>query len=160
MLGSGAFGTVCRSIDHKTARMVAIKLTPRNGKFAHTSKTEAELLKALKHSRHPSRTIINMYESFCSGDYHCIVFELLGYDLYKVIKLNQHMSLHGGFVRGVARQLIQALMKLESYDIIHCDIKPENILLVHEPLDVKKLSSTELSAASEQGFLYTVGQYR
>ena len=58
-----------------------------------------------------------------------MTFELLSYNLYEVIKRNkfQGFSLH--LVRKFALNMIICLESLNKNKIIHCDLKPENVLL-------------------------------
>lgn len=160
VLGKGSFGQVWRCIDHKNGRFAAVKLVSKGGRLEETLKTESQILKKLKHSRHPCTHIINIYDTFLSGNYSCMVLELLGMDLYKVVKLNDHQPLHGGFIREVAQQLMHALSKLEKHGIIHCDIKPENILLVKEPILEPSLSEEAAAKATKNGFIHKAGLYR
>lgn len=59
----------------------------------------------------------------------CIATELLGINLYELIKLNKFKRLPVKLVRHFARQLLEGLRFLDHKEIIHCDLKPENILL-------------------------------
>ncbi len=61
----------------------------------------------------------------------CLVFELLSFNLYELIKHTQYKGVSLNLIRRLGKQLLQSLDYLSSPDIavIHCDLKPENILL-------------------------------
>ena len=73
-----------------------------------------------------------MIDVFYFRDHHCFVFELLNTDLYEHLKLNGFIGFETGKIKSFARQILNALVFLESYEIIHCDLKPENILLLED----------------------------
>lgn len=59
----------------------------------------------------------------------CISTELLGINLYELIKLNKFKGLPLKLVRHFTKQILEGLRFLDHKEIIHCDLKPENILL-------------------------------
>lgn len=58
-----------------------------------------------------------------------ISFELLSLNLYEFIKLNNFKGLSIGLIRRFAVQILNSLLFLKEQRIIHCDLKPENVLL-------------------------------
>ena len=61
----------------------------------------------------------------------CLVFELLSYNLYDLIRNTNFRGVSLNLIRKFAVQILHALDFLSSdkVGIIHCDLKPENILL-------------------------------
>ncbi len=61
----------------------------------------------------------------------CLVFELLSYNLYELLRNTNFRGVSLNLTRKFAQQLCTALLYLSTPDvnIIHCDLKPENILL-------------------------------
>ena len=59
----------------------------------------------------------------------CITFELLSINLYELIKKNKFQGFSLQLVRKFAHSLLQCLDTLWRNKIIHCDMKPENVLL-------------------------------
>lgn len=75
----------------------------------------------------------NMVELLCYFLYHshlCLAFELLGLNLYEVLKRRQFRGLSIRVVQSLVRQAMAGVKKLSQHSIVHCDLKPENILLV------------------------------
>jgi len=61
----------------------------------------------------------------------CLVFELLSYNLYDLLRNTNFRGVSLNLTRKFAQQLCTALLFLATpeLNIIHCDLKPENILL-------------------------------
>ncbi|EMP27696.1 Dual specificity tyrosine-phosphorylation-regulated kinase 1B [Chelonia mydas] len=61
----------------------------------------------------------------------CLVFELLSYNLYDLLRNTNFRGVSLNLTRKFAQQLCTALLFLATPElsIIHCDLKPENILL-------------------------------
>lgn len=61
----------------------------------------------------------------------CLVFELLSYNLYDLLRNTNFRGVSLNLTRKFAQQLCTALLFLSTpeLNIIHCDLKPENILL-------------------------------
>jgi dual specificity tyrosine-phosphorylation-regulated kinase 2/3/4 len=58
-----------------------------------------------------------------------IAFELFSINLYEFIKANNFQGFTLSLIRRFAIQMLQALNFMRDENIIHCDMKPENILL-------------------------------
>jgi len=59
----------------------------------------------------------------------CLVFELLSFNLYDLLKNTDFHGVSLNLTRKFATQLGKSLSFLNKMEIIHCDLKPENILL-------------------------------
>ena len=66
---------------------------------------------------------------FSFRSHTCITFELLSINLYELIKKNKFQGFSLQLVRKFAHSLLQCLDTLYRNKIIHCDMKPENVLL-------------------------------
>ena len=58
-----------------------------------------------------------------------ITFELFSINLYEFVKANNFQGFTLSLIRRFAIQMLQALKFMRDENIIHCDMKPENILL-------------------------------
>ena len=70
-----------------------------------------------------------MLDSFVFRNHICITFELLSMNLYELIKKNKFQGFSLQLVRKFAHSILQCLDALQKNRIIHCDLKPENVLL-------------------------------
>jgi dual specificity protein kinase YAK1 len=97
------------------------------------------------------KSIILLETSFLHQSHLCLVFEVLGINLYEMLKKNQFRGLSMDYLRAILTQLIEATRQLHSLQIIHCDLKPENILLKvasSEPSHQSNATSTTTNSSS------------
>jgi dual specificity tyrosine-phosphorylation-regulated kinase 2/3/4 len=70
--------------------------------------------------------------SFLFRKHLCLVFELLAGSLSCLLKANKLHSVPMTVMREYSLQLVNALKCLEEVGVVHCDLKPDNILLDKE----------------------------
>ena len=75
------------------------------------------------------KNIIKIIDKFVFRKHLILVFEMLSMNLYEFIKSNNFQGVSMGLVRRFAIQLLVSLHYMREHNIIHCDMKPENILL-------------------------------
>ena len=73
--------------------------------------------------------VVHLFGDFAHRGHVCLVFELLGMNLYELLKQNQFRGLPLASVRLASTQVVAALDRLAAARIVHCDLKPENILV-------------------------------
>lgn len=130
VLGKGSFGKVIRARDHKTNTEVAVKVVKNRPAERHASDKELQLLRTLaSHSGAPySDRVVKLLDSFLFRGHLCIVLELLHLNLWSFLEQNRR-RLPAPVVRVLVRDTLQALMHLHAARLIHCDVKPENLVL-------------------------------
>ena len=74
-------------------------------------------------------SVVRMYGKFEFRSHIYISFELLSMNLYEFLKMNSFRGMSFSLIRRITIQCLQALMFTKRNKIIHCDLKPENVLL-------------------------------
>jgi len=126
-VGEGGMARVYRGIDHRLNRHVAIKVLyeqfVHDPEFLRRFKQEAKASAILSHS-----AIVNVYDEGEEEGVHFIVMEFVqGNTLKNYILENKHLEPEEA-VR-IALQICDALIHAHSENVIHRDIKPQNIII-------------------------------
>uniref|UniRef100_A0A1I8NW78 dual-specificity kinase n=2 Tax=Stomoxys calcitrans TaxID=35570 RepID=A0A1I8NW78_STOCA len=130
IIGKGSFGQVIKAYDHKTHEHVALKIVRNETRFYRQAQEEIRILHHLRRQdKYNTMNIIHMYDYFTFRNHMCITFELLNINLYELIKKNSFKGFSLQLIRKFAHSLLQCLDALYKNEIIHCDMKPENVLL-------------------------------
>ncbi|XP_011194347.1 dual specificity tyrosine-phosphorylation-regulated kinase 2 isoform X1 [Zeugodacus cucurbitae] len=130
VIGKGSFGQVIKAYDHKTHEHVALKMVRNEKRFHRQAQEEIRILHHLRRQdKYNTMNIIHMFDYFSFRNHMCITFELLNINLYELIKKNGFKGFSLQLVRKFAHSLLQCLDALYRNEIIHCDMKPENVLL-------------------------------
>ncbi|RVE72296.1 hypothetical protein OJAV_G00060380 [Oryzias javanicus] len=160
VIGKGSFGQVLKCLDHKTNELVAIKMIRNKKRFHHQALVELKVLEVIKKKDKDNlHNVIHMKEYFYFRNHLCISFELLGVNLYELIKKNNFQGFSLALIRRFAHALLRCLQMLHKEKIIHCDLKPENILLSQRgPGNIKVVDFG--SSCYEQQRVYTYIQSR
>ena len=129
-IGTGGMAIVYRGLDEVLGRTVAIKtMLPQyatDPSFAARFKQEAQAAAALN-----SSYIVQVYDWGKDGDTYYIVMEYLrGTDLKSGIR--KHGALDCKKVAQIGSQIAQALSVAHRHEIIHRDIKPQNIMVLRD----------------------------
>ncbi len=126
-IGSGGMADVYKAQCHTLNRMVAIKVLKdefsTNENSVNRFKMEAQSAARLTHPN-----IVNVFDVVDEGDIHYIVMELI-----EGITLKSYIAKKGRLEAretiGIAIQVAQGMSAAHQHNIIHRDIKPQNIII-------------------------------
>ena len=127
-VGTGGMAVVYRAQDQRLNRTVAVKIMlpqyAADATFAARFKQEAQAAAGLQ-----SPYIVGVYDWGKDGDTYYIVMEYLrGTDLKSGIR--SHGALDPKKVAQIGSQISSALSVAHKHEIIHRDIKPQNIMVL------------------------------
>lgn len=96
-LGRGSFGQAIKCFDHKTKEYCCIKIIKNQPRFFKQGLVEIGVLDYTTSNDAPG--IVKMLDNFVFRNHLCIKFEILGINLYDLIKRNDYEGLSFNLVR-------------------------------------------------------------
>ncbi|KAF0695284.1 Aste57867_13901 [Aphanomyces stellatus] len=139
VIGSGRFGKVRRATHRLSQQVVAMKIYNKAQVKVDDQidliRKEIDIMKEIDHPN-----VVRLYEILETSEYILIAMELCeGEDLGKLI--TRRNRLNEATARAIFQQLIEAISYLHRNNIIHRDIKPDNVFIQDNcsPLVVKIL---------------------
>ncbi|GAA5868684.1 hypothetical protein JCM1840_004356 [Sporobolomyces johnsonii] len=160
-LGKGMFSSVVRAKDlgeggkgvgevgkEGDKREVAIKLVRSQESMFKAGLKEAQILRKLMEADPDDKKhVVRLLRQFEHRGHLCLVFESLSMNLREVVKrYGKDVGLNLRAVRAYASQMFLALALLRKCDLMHADLKPDNIL-VNESKSTLKVC--DLGSASD-----------
>jgi len=126
VLGEGAFGRVYRGLDRRLGRAVAVKVIKpwwaEDGEWVERFQREARLL-----ARVSDPGVVQIFDIGHAEEGPYYVAELVeGESLAERL---QRGPLAPAEARAVGEQLCRALASAHAQGVVHCDVKPANVLL-------------------------------
>ena len=125
-IGHGAFGKVNLALHVLSGHIVCIKsFNKKKNVFSWNKiKNEIKIMNKLR----KSNNIVKLFELFETKNHYCLVMEnVVGGNLLNAI--NKMNKIPEELAKIIFRQLITSLQFIHSNNIVHRDIKPDNILL-------------------------------
>ncbi|MFH0920260.1 MAG: serine/threonine-protein kinase [Fibrobacterota bacterium] len=127
VLGKGGMGDVYKGIQEPLNRMVALKILPeeysRNEEFLTRFTTEATAVSRLEH-----QNIVGIYD-FGTEDGRMYIAMRYVEGISLAQKIGKEKTLSVEETLDITRQLCRALKYAHEHNILHRDIKPQNILI-------------------------------
>ena len=129
-IGSGGMANVYKAIDRVLNRYVAVKVLKKEFRedenFVKKFRSEAQAAAGLTHAN-----IVNVYDVAEDRGLHYIVMELV-----EGITLKEYIQKKGRLTQkeviGIAMQVCSGIDAAHSNNIVHRDIKPQNIIISKE----------------------------
>lgn len=144
-LGRGVFANVAQAEDVNAGstehgpKLVAVKMIRRNDLMRKASQKEMDFLRKVNEADpQDKRHIIRLLGSFDHKGHLCIVFEHMSKNLRDLLK--EETNGHGltlPAVRIYAKQMFLGLQHLQNCQVIHLDLKPDNVLVSADKKTVK-----------------------
>jgi dual specificity protein kinase YAK1 len=162
MLGQGTFGQVFKCTVQDSGETVAVKVIKNQAAYFHQARVEIGILQFLNTRADPADTyhLVRLKDFFLHRDHLCLVFELLGLNLFELVRHNKFKGLSLSLVRVFVSQVLEALVVLHRAGIIHCDLKPENILLTNsESGQIKLIDFGSACFANRTAYTYIQSRF-
>ena len=132
VVGEGAYGIVYKCRNKETGKYVAIKKFKEieDKLVQKTMKRELKMLQMLKHDN-----VVDFQEAFIYKKNLFLVFEYVEKNLLEVLEKSPN-GLNPKLIRSFVFQMCKAVHYLHINNMIHRDVKPEN-LLIDENMQLK-----------------------
>ncbi|KAL7396811.1 hypothetical protein ABVT39_012149 [Epinephelus coioides] len=132
-IGRGTFGVVKRVIHRRTGEVFAAKFLPLRSSTRTRAFQERDLLSRLAHPR-----VACLLDFFCTRRTLVLITEICCCH-----GLLDHLLLKGSVpereVQSYIQQILEGVGHIHCMNILHLDIKPDNILMVYPPRDEIKI---------------------
>ncbi|KAI1774054.1 Pkinase-domain-containing protein [Hypoxylon cercidicola] len=154
-LGKGHFAEVCLCVEKSTGQRYAVKIFTKNPSIDERSKTDGlqQEIAVLMGVSHPN--VLCLKDTFNEKNAVYLVLELAPEgELFNYIVMKQKLS--EAESRKLFTQLFQGIKYLHDRNIVHRDVKPENILLVDKDLHVKLADFGLAKIIGEESFTTTL----
>ncbi|XP_076242205.1 STKc_STK36 domain-containing protein fused [Calliopsis andreniformis] len=124
-VGEGSYGQVYKAKKRCDGEIVAYKVIQKRGRSLAELKSLRQEYEILCRLHHPN--IIQMFDSFETENEIVVVTEYAGMELYKILAKAGRLSEEAA--QAIASDLVSALYYLHCHNVLHRDLKPQNVLL-------------------------------
>ncbi|ODV94505.1 hypothetical protein PACTADRAFT_51327 [Pachysolen tannophilus NRRL Y-2460] len=162
ILGNGAFGGVIACRDYKDGKVVAMKIVKNEMTCSLQAVNEVKILKKIAiSSHHTDIPMIRYFNHFHFRGHMCISTEYLPINLFQVLELAHFKGFEISIVANFAKQLLTSLEFLhENLQLVHCDLKPENIMLTSlDSFNIKLIDFGSSCHVNEVSYSYIQSRF-
>ena len=131
LLGEGAYGYVYAAKKKSTSGSVAIKKFKSTDEddedvdyIIKTQEREVDICAKLAHER-----VVRLLDSFTQDGTQYLVFEMMQCTVLQLIERNSAGVGNAHTVQSLTRQMLEGLAFCHKNNVVHRDVKPENLLL-------------------------------
>ncbi|CAG2161698.1 unnamed protein product [Oppiella nova] len=123
-IGTGAFGVVHRCREKKTGHIFAAKFIPVSHPLEKSIiRKEIDIMNHLHHAK-----LIRLHDAFEDDDEMVLIYEFMsGGELFERIT-DEGYKMSEAEAQHYVRQIIEGVRHMHEKNIIHLDLKPENIM--------------------------------
>ncbi|EEC42920.1 predicted protein, partial [Phaeodactylum tricornutum CCAP 1055/1] len=156
LLGQGTFAQVFGCLHVQSGRSVAVKIVKNKPAYTRQATVEIDVFRALQEDMttegaQGSEYILRLLCFFMYRSHLCLVFEMLGLNLYEVLKRRQFRGLPLSLVHQIVKQSVEGIKEFSRKNIVHCDLKPENVLLISNEV-VESIKLIDFGSACFEGY--------
>jgi serine/threonine-protein kinase SRPK3 len=131
-IGHGAFSTVWLAYNTQSKKFNAIKIQDADEFDSGMNEVDILLKINKANCQHLNKLVDKFVFESVEGEHVCMVFELLAGSVFDLIRTGKYSNgLPLNLVKNIIRQSLLAIDSLNTeLNLLHTDIKPENLLLV------------------------------
>ena len=159
ILGRGSYGQVIKAYDHKEKKLIAIKIIRNLSCIIHQAKIEIQILYKLIQNEEGKDHVICILDHFIFRNHICLTFDLLSMNLYQYHKSKHLMALPMLTIKTFTEQILKGIEFYHSLGILHCDLKPENIMLNDDQSKVKIIDFGSGCFTNKRVFTYIQSRF-
>lgn len=135
-------GTFCRTwlvYDFETKNFYAMKILGE--KFTEDGESEISIFSKVNNLENPDSRIIKLYDHFESKDCIHLIIELMGICILDLIDgfFEKDLDIPILFMKSMFSDILKGIKELHDKEIIHTDIKGENIMIDTEPKKIRHI---------------------
>jgi len=157
-IGCGAFSKVYKVINLKNNKYYALKQLKKEKKYVKYGLIELEILKDIQDEA-KENYCCNLKLNFDYQGHICMIFNLYGINLYNYLISRKFKGLSLRKIKYISNQLLVGLDFLKKKGIIHCDLKPENIVFEKNTYDLKIIDFGSSSYQNQKIYTYIQSRY-
>jgi serine/threonine-protein kinase SRPK3 len=131
-LGKGTFCRTWLMYDIIEFRFVAMKMFFQ--KYTEDSQNELKINKLLKSNDY----IVKLLDNFVENNSNCLIYELMGITLLDLLDYYED-KIPLTILKKILIQIFKGIDELHSQNIIHCDLKAENIMIKQLDIDIQEI---------------------